>query len=260
MSIRWLSEVWNNGPENPLERYVLLKLADNANDDGYCFPSLDEICAKTKLSSSTVRRFIKALERDGWIEVNRGRGAGHRSQYQLLGKRSEGKLSHRKVSHEKVSDRSEKGVTQTKKGIRQTNPPHPLIGVTVTNRQEPSAEVDSYLGIWNEMCGTLPKVSKLTKERRKKLKTRIAEGLTPQAFRQLVVTCANTPFLRGDSKGGWRADFDWLIENEANVLKVREGKYGPPPSSSTTVSNSVRYRDPASVYDGPEYAIERRLA
>jgi len=33
-----------------------------------------------------------------------------------------------------------------------------------------------------------------------------------------------TPFLLGDNKHGWKASFQWLIDNE-NVVKVREGIY-----------------------------------
>jgi DNA-binding transcriptional regulator YhcF (GntR family) len=137
MSIAWMSQVWNHGPDAYLDRYVLLKLADNADQDGRCFPSLPEICEKTRLSISTVRRSIASLESDGWITVIRGHGAGHRSQYQLQEKVSERKVSAGKVSDRKVSIGPKKGIQQAQKGIQQKNPPDPLIGVTVINHQEP---------------------------------------------------------------------------------------------------------------------------
>ena len=43
------------------------------------------------------------------------------------------------------------------------------------------------------------------------------------------MTCMNiiakTPFLKGVNKRGWKVDFDWLIANDTNYVKVLEGKY-----------------------------------
>jgi hypothetical protein len=133
-----MSWVWEQGPDDPQDRYVMLKLADNANSEGKCFPSMADICKSTKLSESTVRRCLNDLEKGSYLTVIKGVGRGHHSQYQLHKKVSEGKVSDRKVSEEKVSTGPLKGVTQTLKGVSLTEPPHPLIRVTVKNHQEPS--------------------------------------------------------------------------------------------------------------------------
>src|ERR1700744_3895495 len=103
MSIQWMSWVWSDGPDDPGDRYVLLKLADNANQDGLCWPSLLEISTTTKLSESSVRRSIQRLEKGGWLTVKRGLGRGKSSEYILQKKVSTGKVSDRKVSRGKVS-------------------------------------------------------------------------------------------------------------------------------------------------------------
>lgn len=138
-----MSYAWKSGPSDPTERYVFVAIADCANDEGSAFPSLPTIASKTCLSLSTVRRSIASMESIGWLSVVRGKGAGKRSQYQLkrvstcnlLGeeeKVSQRNLSPRKVSQRKVSRRRKKGVTVT-------NPPYPLLGVTVN---EPSSLPD----------------------------------------------------------------------------------------------------------------------
>lgn len=132
--------VWENGPEDSNDRYVLLKLADNANQEGQCYPSMTEISRATRLSESTVRRCLNNLEKGGWLTAFKGIGRGKHSQYVLLKKVSEEKVSQRKVSERKVSFGPIKGVTQTLKGVSLTEPPHPLKGVTVKNHQEPSGE------------------------------------------------------------------------------------------------------------------------
>ena len=32
-------------------------------------------------------------------------------------------------------------------------------------------------------------------------------------------------FCKGENERGWQADFDWLIKNDNNMVKVLEGKY-----------------------------------
>jgi hypothetical protein len=50
-------------------KFVLIKLADNANDEGYCWPSFNHISKHTELSRSTVIRAIKNLATKGFIQV-----------------------------------------------------------------------------------------------------------------------------------------------------------------------------------------------
>jgi hypothetical protein len=133
-----MSWAWECGPADPIDRYVLLKLADNADQDGRCFPSRPEICDKTRLSVSTVKRSIGNLEREGWITVKRGDGRGHRSQYQINKRGSEGTGSQRTGSERTGSVRPKKGFTENEKGFTEKNPPDPLIGRTIKNHHEPS--------------------------------------------------------------------------------------------------------------------------
>jgi hypothetical protein len=71
MSVRVMSAVWDNGPSNYIDRYVLLCIADIGNDDGYGYPSVATVVAKTRLSKRTVLRSIQSLEENGWVIVNR---------------------------------------------------------------------------------------------------------------------------------------------------------------------------------------------
>ncbi|MGA7785151.1 MAG: hypothetical protein WB997_10970, partial [Candidatus Acidiferrales bacterium] len=44
-------------------------------------------------------------------------------------------------------------------------------------------------------------------------------------FREAVRRAAATPFLCGAGPAGWRANFDWIIANDTNYLKILEGRY-----------------------------------
>lgn len=54
---------------SPTTKLVLVKLADNANDDGMCWPSVATQAADTELCDRTITREIKKLETSGLIRV-----------------------------------------------------------------------------------------------------------------------------------------------------------------------------------------------
>lgn len=60
---------------------VLVSLADNANDDGYCWPSIDTISERTCASRRAVIEAIKTLESYGVVTANRT--DGRHTTYQL---------------------------------------------------------------------------------------------------------------------------------------------------------------------------------
>ncbi|WP_163834714.1 helix-turn-helix domain-containing protein [Spartinivicinus ruber] len=62
MSIQAMSWVFTLSKLDPYKKIVLLSLADNANDQGYCWPSMDTIANKSSMSKQTVRRHLKSLE------------------------------------------------------------------------------------------------------------------------------------------------------------------------------------------------------
>ena len=81
------------------------------------------------------------------------------------------------------------------------------------------------LEIYEAERGLLPEAGLLTHTRQRRCAQRLAAGLTLDAFRDAVRRAAATPFLAGAGERGWRASFDWLIANEANLRKVLAGCY-----------------------------------
>ncbi len=78
---------------------------------------------------------------------------------------------------------------------------------------------------WNAMAERLglATVRKLSTERRRKLQIRIREH-TIEDFTEAISAIERSPFLRGDGKEGWRADFDFLLQPKS-FLKLIEGSY-----------------------------------
>lgn len=70
MSIRWLSEVWDHSPYKGSARLVHLALADNANDEGECFPHLPTVIRKSTVSRPVVYRVLRQMMADGLLKYD----------------------------------------------------------------------------------------------------------------------------------------------------------------------------------------------
>ena len=57
-----MTEVFKDASLDSNKKLIMLALADNANDEGFCYPSINTICIKTSLSKPTVIKHIKQLE------------------------------------------------------------------------------------------------------------------------------------------------------------------------------------------------------
>lgn len=76
MSIALMSRVWSLPlPSTP--KLVLLSLADQANDAGYCWPSIATICTRTSLGKTTVLENMRWLEEGRFLTVHRRAGVNN---------------------------------------------------------------------------------------------------------------------------------------------------------------------------------------
>ena len=71
MSLRLMNIVWKTPLGDPQAKLILLKLADCADKDGICWPSLSTISSDTDLHRATVCRKIDKLESDGMLRRER---------------------------------------------------------------------------------------------------------------------------------------------------------------------------------------------
>lgn len=69
MSIRAIDWAFRQQVGSSATKLVLVKLADNANDDGQCWPSLATIEDQTELDRRTVIRHIKKLQSAGLLNI-----------------------------------------------------------------------------------------------------------------------------------------------------------------------------------------------
>ena len=85
MSIRVMATVWQDAKEyreGPL--LVLLALADWANDEGWCWPSVPAIAEKSRLTERQVYNVLAGLQCDGVIVRQGGGGRGKATRYRVI--------------------------------------------------------------------------------------------------------------------------------------------------------------------------------
>lgn len=63
-----MSFVWDNMELKGNNKLVMLCLADFANDEGYCYPSIETIARKSGIAESTTKGVIKRLVEEGFLQ------------------------------------------------------------------------------------------------------------------------------------------------------------------------------------------------
>lgn len=74
MSLLATNAVWERSSARGTHRLVLLALADHADDRGLCWPSMDRLAHRTRLSKRTVQRLCRDLAADNELTVGLGGG------------------------------------------------------------------------------------------------------------------------------------------------------------------------------------------
>ena len=93
-----------------------------------------------------------------------------------------------------------------------------------TNNNTYSADYDKFSNLWNEFAtkANKTKIAKLTDSRKKKIALRLKEYKNLlEIFKFVLTKSENSQFLLNSNF----YTFDWLFENDTNILKVYEGKY-----------------------------------
>jgi DnaD/phage-associated family protein len=69
VSIKLMTAIFESPEPKGAERLVLLSLADNANDEGVCWPSVKTIAKKSAIDERRCHRIIKKLEKLGYLII-----------------------------------------------------------------------------------------------------------------------------------------------------------------------------------------------
>lgn len=146
MSNQWMNLVWQSNKHKGTARLVMLALADHANEEGVCWPSVERIADKANISKRHAIRVLAELEADGSLSIQRGEGRKHTSVYQIKGDIVVSPLCEEKTDTTMSPFQTHKGDISHRKGdIFDTNSdiamsPEPLIEPPIeTKAAEPPA-------------------------------------------------------------------------------------------------------------------------
>ena len=88
----------------------------------------------------------------------------------------------------------------------------------------PAIPYERIQGMYNELCPSLHRCTKLSEARKKAIKARISSGYTIEDFERLFRKAEASSFLRGKNRQNWVASFDFLVRDE-KMARTLDGEY-----------------------------------
>lgn len=73
--------VWDRADLSQSETLVLLAIADRADEHGRCWPSIEGIAERARVTPRSVQRIMRELEARGFVEIDQGGGRGNTNHY-----------------------------------------------------------------------------------------------------------------------------------------------------------------------------------
>ena len=197
--------------------------------------SQQNLALETGLTLKNVRTALKHLENTGEVAVNRHPKFSvitikNYDKYQSGGSQVavEGQSGGSQVAtiEERKKERKEE-YNKSPKGDYESSTPD---SIYATIRE-----------LYNSVCGSYPRLVKMSDARKKAINARLKTGYTLDDFQTLFKKAEASDFLKGANKRNWSATFDWLI-CDSNMAKVLDGNYDAKGSGSneSEPTNSVR--------------------
>lgn len=245
MSVRLMGEVFKHVHGIPSgRRMLLLVLADFANDEGVCWPSIKSLATNADLGERHVSGELKALARDGYISIEEH--AGKSNHYRVHSPKGMNHSSgvNQSASRTPVQGGDEPQFTtgdepQATPPLNHSSPPLRLTPIEPPDRttKEPSkgarSEIHQLVDAWAERRGFPPanwsKASKIAKDLHR-------AGVTPVELLEIYDWLEADPFW-ADEKG-----FD-LGTALSQVDKFRQSKRTPAVGFRSRAKQSITERN-----------------
>ena len=212
--------------------YAYLSAFCGASDE--CYPSVETIIKEMGMGRDTFYRHINALVSAGVVEkrqsVNDG-GKFGRTVY---------RLTHEVVISDYPFTQNEDTVLSTTENKETKN------NNTTINNIKNNIDYQLIADMYNAICISFPKLTKLSDKRKKTIRARFNQGYTVEDFKRLFELAEGSSFLKGGNGRSWMASFDWLIA-DANMAKTLDGNY------------SDRHKEKGGVADGEQSGSSFKL-
>lgn len=259
MSLDVLTAIWRAPPCKGGDLLCLLAIADNADENGYAWPSIRTIAKKAAMGERGAQKCIKKLEKEGLISIKIGGGRSKTNAYQITTNGIGDRKKHQNTEQNTLNTSSSfTGINPEQSDINPEPAFHKPRTPVHPNSQEPPLEPeDTYVSLskpakisdditlaiqhFNAVADRVgwPRVQKLTPQRRSSLLSRFKDVGGVAAWCEAINRASRSPLLVGNNSRQWIASFDWLAK-PANFTKLMEGNYDPRGNSNYEGGNGRR--------------------
>lgn len=194
--------------------YAYLASLSGSSDE--CFPSIDTITREMGMARDTFYRHINALVAAGVVE-----------KHQTIGEDGKfGRTIYRLTHEVTVSEKQSLPNTENEDTDNtDTENTETIINNSKNNSRTTNIiEYQQIIVLYNSICVSFPKLTKLSDKRKKSIRARFNQGYTLKDFKRLFELAETSSFLKGGNNRNWRATFDWLV-SDANMIRVLEGNF-----------------------------------
>lgn len=224
------------------EKILYTFISSLSNKSGYCFASNAYLSEAVGVTKNTIVIYLKHLEDLGYIYRNfkaskndnanverkiylNYDGLFNKDEEDPTRKSGRGVPENQVGGYPKIVEGATRKSGSIKRQYNNTN-----IKIQNNNTPEEAAAkkynytliAGKFIEIANEYGLSI--ISKLSDKRKAKLKARLDE-LGEGKIIEAIDKIKESSFLRGENDRKWKIDFDWLIANDTNILKVLENKY-----------------------------------
>lgn len=100
----------------------------------------------------------------------------------------------------------------------------------------PKIDYDKLKLFFNANCGLMSKIQVLSEPRKRKIAL-LLKKFSKEDFMKVIEKSKESNFLQGENNKQWKADFDWIL-NQNNFIKVLEGNYDNKITSTSKLNGS----------------------
>ena len=232
MSVKVMSLVWEAEGLSPTHRLILLSLADHANDEGMCYPSIRRLAKRTGLSERAVQGAAAALQAAGWLRIERNAGPKGCNLFtvctpaanappQQVHPRRKCTTPPQQVRPPPAGDAPEPSLNHQEPSEEEAN-----ASLSPAGDARAFDEIAHAVTAYNaaaEASGW-PTVRILSKARRSALAARLREAGGLAGWEAALSKAQASPHCCGENDRGWTANFDFLTR-QSSFAKLMEGNY-----------------------------------
>lgn len=228
MSMSLMVKVMATKVGNPIRKLVLLKLADNANDSGECWPSYQHVADQCEIDRRTAMRHIEALEASGFLRKATRFGSHKGNSSNLFRITIDNGRPSVTESLGGVTESLGGSVTESPRTSHSLEPvKEPLSPAKQTTDPIPYEKIKD---LYNAVCGEhFKKAAAVTQERKNNIKkcwTHKVDGnlhFQKSAFWEIYFKrCILNGHWRGENDRGWKASLEFVTSKKIMEKVVDE--------------------------------------